>query len=56
MSAKSKAQAIPKRIFQFWDEPEPPEQAIWLMKENARSASDFEFPRFDRRYGEKFPR
>ena len=49
--AVARTAPIPRRIFQYWDEPEPPEQVVWLMEENARRAPDFEFRRFDRREG-----
>ena len=54
--AATEAKRIPRRIFQFWDETEPPEQVVWLMEENARSAPDFEFRRFDRHEGLEYLR
>ena len=55
-SAAAEAEPIPKRIFQFWDEPEPPEQVLWLMERNSRSAPDFEFRRCHERGGAEYLR
>ena len=55
-SAAPEAEPIPKRIFQFWDDLEPPEQVSWLMEQNARIAPDFEFRRFHKRSGAEYLR
>ncbi len=38
---------IPKIIFQYWDDPEPPEQVAEVMDNNRRMNPDYDYRRFD---------
>lgn len=38
---------IPRKLFQFWDTAEPPEQVAALMEENRRLNPDYQYRRFD---------
>lgn len=40
---------IPRKIFQFWDTTEPPQQVGWLMDMNRSRNPEFEYTRFDKR-------
>ncbi len=46
---------VPKRMFQFWDEPEPPSEIVELMNSWKARHPDFTYIRFDDAGARQFP-